>query len=124
MYQTLRHKPEIRGFDSQWYHFEFPSERTMSLGSTRPLREMSTGNISWGWLRRPVRRVETFTTFLCRLFIEILILFRPVMGCLDHYKFVGIPYCHTNVRLQSRLGVIPFACGPCRDPALKFFGGQ
>jgi hypothetical protein len=25
-----------------------PSDRTMALGSTKPLTEMSTGNISWG----------------------------------------------------------------------------
>ena len=28
--------------------FRFPSDRTMALGSTQPLTEMSTGSISWG----------------------------------------------------------------------------
>ena len=35
-------------------------------GSTQPLTEMSTRNIFWG-LRRPVRRADNLTTFMCRL---------------------------------------------------------
>jgi len=38
----------------------------MDLGSTQPLTEMSTTNIFWG-LRRPVRRAENLSTFMCRL---------------------------------------------------------
>ena len=38
--EALRYKSEGRGFD--------PSGRTMSLGSTQPLIELSTRNISWG----------------------------------------------------------------------------
>ena len=38
----------------------------LALGSTQPLTEMSTGNISWG-LRRPVRGADNLTTFMCRL---------------------------------------------------------
>ena len=30
------------------FHWRNPSGRTMALGSTQPLTEMSTGNISWG----------------------------------------------------------------------------
>jgi hypothetical protein len=29
------------------FHFHNPSGRTMALGSTQPLKEMSTRNISW-----------------------------------------------------------------------------
>ena len=36
--EALRFKPEVRGFDFL----------TVVLGSTRPLTEMSTRNISWG----------------------------------------------------------------------------
>ena len=39
-------KSEGRGFDSRWCHN--PSGRTMALGPTQPLTEMSTRNISWG----------------------------------------------------------------------------
>jgi hypothetical protein len=48
--EALRYKPEGRGFDSRWYNFHWhnPSGRTMVLGSTQPLTEMSTINISWG----------------------------------------------------------------------------
>jgi len=38
--EALRYKPEGRGSDSHW------CRRNFSL--TRPLREMSTWNISWG----------------------------------------------------------------------------
>ena len=31
-----------------FFHWHNPSGRTMALGSTQPLTEMSTGNISWG----------------------------------------------------------------------------
>ena len=30
------------------FHCHNPSDRTMALGSTQPLTEMSTGSISWG----------------------------------------------------------------------------
>jgi hypothetical protein len=30
------------------FHLHNPSERTMALGSTQPLTEMSTRSISWG----------------------------------------------------------------------------
>ena len=46
------------------FHWHNPSGRTMALGSTHPLTEMSIRNISWG---RPVRRANNLTTFMCRL---------------------------------------------------------
>jgi hypothetical protein len=50
--EALRYKPEGRGFDSSIVSIDFfidnPSGRTMVLGSTQPLTEMSTRNISWG----------------------------------------------------------------------------
>jgi hypothetical protein len=42
-----------------------PSGRIVALGSTQPLTEMSTRNPSWG-SRRPVRRADNLTTFVCR----------------------------------------------------------
>ena len=44
--KALRYKPAGRGFDSRWCHN--PYGRTMALGSTHPLTEMSTRCISWG----------------------------------------------------------------------------
>jgi len=46
-------KPECREIDSWWSHWEIfrwinPSGRTMAVGSTHRLREMSTRNIWWG----------------------------------------------------------------------------
>ena len=46
--EALRYKPGFRGFDSRWSHLRNSSGRTMALGLTQPLTEMSTRNISWG----------------------------------------------------------------------------
>jgi hypothetical protein len=50
--EALRYKPEGRGFDSRYCHWNFywhnPSGLTIALGLTLPLTEMSTRNISWG----------------------------------------------------------------------------
>jgi hypothetical protein len=87
--ETLHYKPEGRGSipDSvigifQWHN---PSGRTMALGSTQPLTEMSTRNIYWR-LRRPVRRAENLTTFMCRLSwnvgsLNLLAPSGPVQAC-------------------------------------------
>ena len=45
--EALRCKPDGRGFDSRWCYWS-PSGRTMALGSTQPLTEMSIRNISCG----------------------------------------------------------------------------
>ena len=49
--ETLRHMAEGRAFDSRWCHLGFfidiPSGRTVALGSTQPVTETSTWNISW-----------------------------------------------------------------------------
>jgi hypothetical protein len=50
--EALCYKPEGRGFDSRWcqwiFYWHNPVGRTMALGSTQSLTEMSTRNISWG----------------------------------------------------------------------------
>ena len=47
MVEALRYKPEGRGFDPRWCHWNFSFD-IMALGSTQPLTEMSTRNISLG----------------------------------------------------------------------------
>jgi hypothetical protein len=47
------------------FHWHNPSDRTMALGSTQPLTELSTRSISWRW-RQPVRKADNLTTILCR----------------------------------------------------------
>jgi hypothetical protein len=71
------------------FHWNNPSCRTMALGLTQPLTEMSTRNMSCGW-RRPVCRSDNLTTFTCRLSWNLGAstswnpqgLSRPVMGLL------------------------------------------
>jgi len=61
----------------------------MFLGLTQHLTEMSTRNISWGY-RRPARRADNPTTWMCRLSRNLGAstswnpqgLSRPVMGLL------------------------------------------
>ena len=52
MDEALRYKPKDRGLDCRWfngiYNFLNPSGRTMALGSTQPLTEVSIRSISWG----------------------------------------------------------------------------
>ena len=52
MVKVLRYKSEGRWFDSRWCHWKFsstyPSYRTMALGSTQSVTEMSTRRISFG----------------------------------------------------------------------------
>jgi len=58
--KMLCYKSEGRWNDPSWCHWNFsltwnPSDRTMVLGSTQPLAEMSTRSISWGKGGRCVR---------------------------------------------------------------------
>jgi hypothetical protein len=50
--EALRYKPDGRGFDYRWYHWNssltYSFRRTMVLESTQPLTEISTRNISCG----------------------------------------------------------------------------
>ena len=49
--EALHYNPEGRGFHFRWctgiFHWHNPSGRTMALGLTQSLTEMSTRNISW-----------------------------------------------------------------------------
>jgi len=84
-----------------------PSGRTMALGLTQPLTEMSTRNTSWG-LRRPVRRADNLTTFVCRLSWNLGAstswnpqgLSRPVMGLLYLYLYSFLPCHQTEASVQ------------------------
>jgi len=49
------------------FHWDNPSGHTMALGSTQPLREISTCDGGEGVYRRQVRRVDTLATFVCQL---------------------------------------------------------
>jgi hypothetical protein len=60
-------RPQVRfSIVSLKFFIDNSYSRTVALGSTQPLTEMSTRNISWR-LRRPVRRADNLTTLMCRL---------------------------------------------------------
>ena len=48
------------------FHWHNPSGRTMVLGSTRPWREMSARNVSWG-VKAAAARADNLKTFMCRV---------------------------------------------------------
>jgi hypothetical protein len=62
--EALCYKPEGRGFESDemdFFNLPNPSSRSMGLGSTKPLAEMSTNNLpgeGWG---RPTRKADKLT---------------------------------------------------------------
>jgi len=53
----------------RWHN---PSSRTMALGLTQPVTEMSTRSISWGQ-RLPVRGADNLIAFMCRLSWSVLL---------------------------------------------------
>ena len=73
--EALPYRPEGRGFDSRgglWiFHGPNPSGRTVELGSTQPLTDVSTRNIYWWGMGeqhwRQVHRTDNLTTLRCRL---------------------------------------------------------
>jgi len=77
------------------FHRHNPSGRTMALGSTQTLTEMSTRNISWGQ-SRPVRRAENLTTFMWLLSWN-LEPSGPVQAC------NGIALLYRNINLDIEL---------------------
>jgi hypothetical protein len=80
--EALRYKQKGRGFDSQGSNCNFtltlkiavrplghtcnPCGRTMALGSTGPLTEISASNIPWG-VTVAVPRADNLTTFTYRV---------------------------------------------------------
>jgi hypothetical protein len=63
--KALSYKPEGHRFKSQWSHWIFqlliPSSRTMVTGSTQPLTEMSTRNLSGSKESRPAHKFDNLT---------------------------------------------------------------
>jgi len=65
----------------------------MALGLTQTLTQMSTRNISWGW-RRPVRRADNLTTFMCRLSLKSgSVNFLEPSGPVQVCNGIALPFC-------------------------------
>jgi hypothetical protein len=85
--EALRFKPERHGFCSRWRHYS----RTMVLGSTKPVTEISTRIISWGRGRVKVGGSRQLTQLSCVNFLELCEtqgLSRLVQGGLTIYLYV------------------------------------
>jgi len=65
-----RYNPEGCGFYSGWEQWLNPSGRTMALGSTHPLTDMSTGCISWG-----IKAAGAYGWQLCHLRVSTVWIF-------------------------------------------------
>jgi hypothetical protein len=106
----LRHyatSPEGRGFDSRWCHWIFnlpnPSSRTMALGPTHPLTEMTTRNLPEDKGRLALR-LTTSPPSVSRLSkqcgsLDLSLLFgppRPVRG-------IALPFTTSFQRHAQRL---------------------
>jgi hypothetical protein len=82
------------------FHWHNPSGRTMALGLSQPLTEMSTRNISWGV------NADNLTTFMCWMSWNLgtstswnlLGLSRPVMGLLYLYLL----FCHQLYQMSMK----------------------
>jgi len=87
------------------FHWHNPSGCTKALGLIQSLTEMSTRNIYWSY-RRPVRKADKRTIFMCRLswnlgaltFWNPQGLSRPVMGLLYLYL-----YLYDNIKLSLKI---------------------
>jgi hypothetical protein len=79
------------------------SGRTVGLGSTQPLTEISNRHISWGW-RWPVRRADKLITFMCHCLQILGVLTswspkdpsRPLCGTLNLYTYINSHYTDTT----------------------------
>ena len=108
------------------FHWHNPSGSPMALGLIQPLTEMNTRNISWGW-RRPVRRADDLTTFMCQFSWILRVsaswnlkgLPRPVMELLFtfyiHYDGCNTPLVsqrifYTNLQLTFHILLTAVTC--------------
>jgi len=75
------------------FYWHNRSGRTIALGLTQPLTEISTRNISWGQ-RRPMSKADNLTTFICRLSLNLLELSWPAQACNGIAFYQHRALCH------------------------------
>jgi hypothetical protein len=110
--KALRYKPECRGFDSQWC-------RTVALGLTQHLTEMSTKSAFWGIKAAGVQGWQSY-----HLLVPIVLKsgsLRPAQGCFTFtFTLLDAFRAHKNVlspdrpprssRYADRAVPAPFIC--------------
>jgi hypothetical protein len=83
MLEALCYKPEGRGSESQlgncFFNWPNPSSRTMTVGSTRLITEMSNRNIPGG-RGRPERKAQNLTVIPKPIAYKMWKPLRPVTG--------------------------------------------
>jgi hypothetical protein len=91
--EVLCYKPKVAGSIPDGvtgiFHWHNPSSRTMALGSTQPLTEMSIRNISWG--------VKAAGAYRCQpYYLQALIAFKSVS--LNLLKQVSLTFFYVQYR--------------------------
>ena len=109
-YQHIRVPDGVTGI----FHWHNPSGRSMALGSTSLKQKWEPG-IFPGGQRRPVRRADNLTTFMCRLsrnlgsstFCNPKGLSRPLQGLLYLHKHIHAQnYFKISCRLWQRHPIV------------------
>jgi hypothetical protein len=69
--EALRYKPEVRGFDSRWCHWNFSLTQSFRPRYGPGVDSASNRNeyqeYFLGGKRRPVRKADNFTTLICQM---------------------------------------------------------
>ena len=96
--KTLCYKPAGRGFDSRWCQdfspWHNPVGRTMALGSTQSLTEMSTRCVSCHQERWPVRKADNLPPLQCRC--------QEIWASGPAWPVMGVLYfCYLRTELNS-----------------------
>jgi hypothetical protein len=74
-------------YEVEFFNLPNPSCRTMALGSTQPLTEMSTRNLPGG-KKRPARTANDFTEYLKMWEPQTLTTLRDSTACRDNFTFI------------------------------------
>jgi hypothetical protein len=103
------YKLEGHGFKSRWHHWFFfnlhnSSSRTMCLGLTQPLTEMSTRNLPGGKSSRPKYKADNLTAICPRSVMGIPLLlftFYDVCACIvPTFNFGTKPQTSTKLSMN------------------------